>query len=182
VVNPFGANNRGEIIGNASFADEATSAPFLWSKGDFIDLGTFGGTFGEASSINDAGAITGHAATPDPAVHGFLWKKGVLTDIGTVDGDDCSAGFSINLAKQIVGQSFACDGSVSHAFLWENGRIVDLNSLISTDPTCSCKWWAPSITTEKSQVSGYCPTATGTPSCWSRVTTSILASRAATTA
>jgi probable HAF family extracellular repeat protein len=131
MVNPLGANNRGELIGNASFADEATSAPFLWSKGEFIDLGTFGGTFGDAVSINDAGVVTGHAATPDSAVHGFLWKKGVLTDIGTVDGDDCSGGFSINSANQIVGQSFACDGSVSHAFLWENGKIVDLNSLIS---------------------------------------------------
>ena len=130
-VNPLGANNRGQLIGNASFADEQTSHPFLWSKGEFIDLGTFGGTFGDAVSINDAGAITGHAATPDSAVHGFLWKDGVLTDIGTVDADDCSAGFSINSANQIVGQSFACDGSVSHAFLWENGKIVDLNSLIS---------------------------------------------------
>jgi probable HAF family extracellular repeat protein len=55
----------------------------------------------------------------------------VLTDIGTVDGDDCSAGFHINSANQIVGQSFACDGSVSHAFLWERNKIVDLNSLIS---------------------------------------------------
>ena len=131
VVNPFGANNRGQLIGNASFADETTSHPFLWSKGEFIDLGTFGGTFGDAVSINDAGAITGNAATPDSARHGFLWKKGVLTDIGTVDGDDCSAGFSINSANQIVGQSFACDGSVSRAFLWENGKIVDLNGVIS---------------------------------------------------
>ena len=130
-VNPLGANNRGELIGNASFADEQTSHPFLWSKGKWIDLGTFGGTFGDPASINDAGVVTGHAATPDSAVHGFLWKKGVLTDIGTVDGDDCSAGFSINSANQIVGQSFACDGSVAHAFLWENGKIFDLNSLIS---------------------------------------------------
>jgi probable HAF family extracellular repeat protein len=130
-VNPFGANNRGELIGNASFADEATSAPFLWSKGKFIDLGTFGGTFGDANSINDAGAITGHAANPDNSVHGFFWKKGVLSDIGTVDGDDCSVGFNINSANQIVGRSFACDGSVSHAFLWENSKIVDLNRLIS---------------------------------------------------
>ena len=67
-------------------------------------------------------------------MHAFLWKKGVLTDIGTVDGDDCSAGVTINSANQIVGQSFACDGSVSHAFLWENGKIVDLNSLISHGP------------------------------------------------
>jgi probable HAF family extracellular repeat protein len=94
-------------------------------------LGTFGGTFGDAVSINDAGVITGHAATPDNSVHAFLWKKGVLHDIGAVDGDDCSAGISINSANQIVGQSFACNGPVSHAFLWENGRIVDLNRLIS---------------------------------------------------
>jgi probable HAF family extracellular repeat protein len=131
VVSPLGVNNRGELIGNASFPDEATSHPFLWSKGKWIDLGTFGGTFGDANWINDAGAITGHAANPDDSVHGFFWKKGVLTDIGTVDGDDCSVGFSINSANQIVGVSFACDSSVSHAFLWENGKIVDLNSLIS---------------------------------------------------
>lgn len=131
IVNPLGTNNRGELIGNASFADEVTSAPFLWSKGKFIDLGTFGGTFGDANSINDAGVVTGHAANPDNSVHGFLWRKGVLTDIGTVDGDDCSGGFSINSANQIVGLSFACDSSVLHAFLWEKGRIVDLNSLIA---------------------------------------------------
>lgn len=131
IVNPLGANNRGELIGNASFADEVTSHPFLWRQGKFIDLGTFGGTFGDANSINDGGTVTGHAANPDNSVHGFLWKKGVLTDIGTVDGDDCSVGFSINSANQIVGQSFACNGSISHAFLWENGKIVDLNRLIS---------------------------------------------------
>ena len=131
LVSPLGVNNHGELVGNASFAGDVTSAPFLWSKGEFINLGTFGGTFGDAVSINDAGVITGHAGTPDSAVHGFLWKKGVLTDIGTVDGDDCSEGWSINSANQIVGRSFACDGSVAHAFLWENGKIFDLNSLIS---------------------------------------------------
>jgi probable HAF family extracellular repeat protein len=130
IVNPLGANNRGELVGSASFADETTYHPFLWRQGKFIDLGTFAGTFGDAVSINDAGAITGHAANPDSSVHGFLWKNGVLHDIGTVDGDDCSAGFSINSANQIVGQSFACDGSVSHAFLWENGKIVDLNRFV----------------------------------------------------
>jgi probable HAF family extracellular repeat protein len=131
-VNPFGANNRGQLIGNASFADEATFHPFLWSKGKFIDLGTFGGTIGEADWINDAGAVTGQAWTPgNSALHGFLWKKGVLTDIGTVDGDGCSGGLSINSANQIVGFSATCDGSVFHAFLWENGKIVNLNSLIS---------------------------------------------------
>lgn len=132
-VDPFGVNNRGELVGAASFADEATFHPFLWSKGKFIDLGTFGGTFGEADWINEAGVVTGQATTTsdNTVVHAFLWRNGVLTDIGTVDDDDCSGGFSINSASQIVGASSACDGSVVHAFLWENGKIVDLNDLIS---------------------------------------------------
>jgi probable HAF family extracellular repeat protein len=131
LISPLGANNHGQLIGNATFPDETTSHPFLWSKGEFIDLGTFGGWYGDPASINEAGAITGHAATPNGDVHAFLWRKGVLNDIGTVDGDDCSGGFSINSANQIVGLSFRCDGSAWHAFLWEHGDIVDLNSLIS---------------------------------------------------
>lgn len=96
-------------------------------------MGTFGGTFGEAVWINDAGAVTGQATiTGDSAVHGFLWKNGVLTDIGIVDGDSCSDGLSINSANQIVGVSAACNGSVLHAFLRDNGKIVDLNSLIAS--------------------------------------------------
>jgi len=130
-VNPFWANNRDQLVGNASFADEATFHPFLWSNGKFIDLGTFGGTQGEAAWVNDEGEVAGQATTPDSSiVHGFLWKKGVLTDLGTVDGDGCSGGFSINSSRQIVGISGACDGSVLHAFLWEDGGIVDLNTLV----------------------------------------------------
>jgi probable HAF family extracellular repeat protein len=131
-VNPYFANNRDQMVGNASFADEATFHPFLWSDGNFIDLGTFGGTQGEGAWINEAGAVTGQAGTPgNSAVHGFLWRKGVLTDLGTVDGDACSGGLSINSANQIVGVSFACDQSVAHGFLWEEGQIVDLNTLVS---------------------------------------------------
>jgi probable HAF family extracellular repeat protein len=57
----------------------------------------------------------------------------VATDLGTVDGDGCSQAFAINSRSQVVGQSFACDGSIVHTFLWENGSMVDLNSLIPPD-------------------------------------------------
>jgi probable HAF family extracellular repeat protein len=56
----------------------------------------------------------------------------VATDLGTVDGDSCSWARAINSQGQVVGQSFACDGSINtlRAFLWEDGSIVDLNKLI----------------------------------------------------
>jgi probable HAF family extracellular repeat protein len=133
-VNPFWANNRDQLVGNASFPDEMTFHPFFWDKGVFTDIGTFGGNLGEADWVNDAGDVVGQATLPghqDQIVHGFLWKKGVLTDLGTVDGDACSGGLSINSGGQIVGVSFACDGSVVHAFLWEDGEIFDLNTLVA---------------------------------------------------
>jgi probable HAF family extracellular repeat protein len=151
-INPYFANNRDQMVGNASFADEATYHPFLWSDGKFIDLGTFGGTQGEGAWIND-GAVTGQAATPDGAVHAFLWSKGVLTDLGTVDGDTCSGGLSINSANQIVGVSFACDHSVAHAFLFEEGQIVDLNTLVP--PGSDLQLVLPNDINDKGEIAGF---------------------------
>jgi probable HAF family extracellular repeat protein len=148
------------MVGNASFADEATFHPFLWSDGNFIDLGTFGGTQGEGAWINEAGAVTGQAGTPgNSAVHGFLWRKGVLTDLGTVDGDACSGGLSINSANQIVGVSFACDQSVAHGFLWEEGQIVDLNTLVLTGSDIQLQ--LPYDINDKGEIAGFGASANG---------------------
>lgn len=130
-VNPFWANNQGELVGNASLPGETMFHPFLWDGGPLLDLGTFGGDFGDANMVNDTGEIVGAATFPGDVIsHGFLWENGNLTDLGTVDGDGCSNASSINLRRQIVGLSFACDGSDVHAFLWENGQIFDLDTLI----------------------------------------------------
>ena len=57
IVNPLGANNRGELIGNATCRRSNLSS-FSWRQGKFIDLGTFEGTFGDANSINDGATVT----------------------------------------------------------------------------------------------------------------------------
>ena len=59
-----------------------------------------------------------------------------MKDLGTVDGDLCSAGWSINESGQIVGNSapgchFRAGGE--RAFLWERGQIFDLNSFVPLD-------------------------------------------------
>jgi len=129
-VNPFWANNQGQLVGSASLPGEVAFHPFLWGKGVFADLGTFGGDNGEGDWINEAGEVAGSADFPgDQIHHGALWRNGGMTDLGTVDGDPCSRALSINSKAQVVGGSSDCS-TFLHAFLWQNGQIIDLNTRI----------------------------------------------------
>jgi probable HAF family extracellular repeat protein len=105
--------------------------PFLWDHGRLIDLGTFGGNYGSANALNDAGEVAGVAATVD-GVHAFFWKDSVKTDLGTVDGDTCSTGHFMNAKGQVVGASGDCGGVFEkHGFVWQRGgRMIDLNAFV----------------------------------------------------
>jgi probable HAF family extracellular repeat protein len=129
-----GFNNRGQAIGMSDLAGDTVADPFFWDGQNLIDLFTssVGGSPLSPNALNDAGEIAGGAVFPNHPFDAFLWKNGVVTDLGTVDGDGCSWARAMNNRGQVVGQSFACDGSVVHSFLWEDGSIVDLNMLIPT--------------------------------------------------
>ena len=77
------------------------------------DLGTLGGTFGHADSINDAGEVVG-TATPqgDPGLRTFLWRNGVMTNLGTLGSDPDSEAVSINSRGQI-GHTFGTTACVA---------------------------------------------------------------------
>jgi probable HAF family extracellular repeat protein len=113
-------------------AEDLTYHPFLWDKKNGLtDLGTFGGSNGLATWINDAGEVVGEADFPGDATHdAFLWRRSVLLDLGNLGVT--SYGYAINSNSQVVGASRidATPGN-ARAFLWENGGpIVDLNTLI----------------------------------------------------
>jgi probable HAF family extracellular repeat protein len=129
-----GFNNQGQVVGMSNLAGDTVADPFFWDGENLIDLFTssVGGNPLSPTALNDAGEIAGGAVFPKRPFDAFLWKNGVATDLGTVDGDGCSWARAMNNRGQIVGQSFACDGSVVHSFLWEDGSIVDLNALIPT--------------------------------------------------
>src|SRR5262245_44407257 len=77
-------NNRGQIVGDSSFLDDddvEEIRAFLWNRGEFIDLGSFGGLYTEAVDINDRGQVVGNSETSSFEFRPFLWWRGEMMDI-----------------------------------------------------------------------------------------------------
>lgn len=136
----FGINDRGSIVGDAQTAMGERHA-FLFRRPDendngdehgdenavMRDLGTFGGNFSQARSINDRGQIVGRSRLASGQQHAFLYERGRMKDLGTLGGTFSRAEF-INEHGQIVGFSSTVDGDF-HAFLYMAGHMQDLGTL-----------------------------------------------------
>ena len=137
IATPSGLNNRGQLIGSSTTANEEFIDPFLLDRGKLIDL--FTETEGKvitANAINDAGQVVGGGDFSNQGGSQFsavLWQNGVATSLGTLSGDCFSEAFVINSRGQVVGVSYACDTFEERAFLWENGSMIDLNEKVSSD-------------------------------------------------
>ena len=124
------------FFGNSgSFSAGATSGywghPFLVSGGKAIDLGSLGGTYANATAINDSGQVVGWSSlTNNLVTHAFLYVNGKMTDLGTLPGFAGSQATSINAQGQIVGNAYMANGSSFNGFLYSNGVMTNLNSLI----------------------------------------------------
>jgi probable HAF family extracellular repeat protein len=84
------------------------------------DLGTLGGPYSSAYSINDNGQIVGESTNASGYSHAFLWQNDIMTDLGTLTGRADSSALSINNAGQIVGKCYnVLDGyAPPFATLW----------------------------------------------------------------
>ena len=98
------------------------------------DLGTLGGSFSQANSINLVSQVAGASTVVnDTASHAFRWtKRRGMKDLGTLSGGINSSAQAISDAGIIVGVSDYNDpinGLVSHAFADINGKMRDLGTL-----------------------------------------------------
>jgi probable HAF family extracellular repeat protein len=107
------------------------------------DLGTLGGTFSTAGSINNKGWVPGGATIlGDTALHAFLWRKGVMTDLGTLGGPNSIAAYPLNERGQVTGYSdtstpdpngedFCGFGTnlICLPFVWQKGVMSPLPTL-----------------------------------------------------
>jgi probable HAF family extracellular repeat protein len=73
------------------------------------DLGSLGGTSGDAQAVNDGGQITGSSQIPSGVWHAYLWQTKAMSDIHpvTLFGEsDQTFPWGINNAGAVVGQRF----------------------------------------------------------------------------
>ena len=156
----YAINEHGLVVGwsQNGALDPITGVPeyvpAAWRNGQIIDIGTFGGAFGQAAAVNDFGFVVGGAEneTPDPfrlaedwfgiagstELRAFGWSRDRgLFDLGTLGGGGAVA-LSVNSNGQVAGTSFASDvpGPTGipplDPFLWSHGVMIDLGTLGGT--------------------------------------------------
>jgi probable HAF family extracellular repeat protein len=147
------------------------------------DLGTLGGTFGQAFGVNNKGSVVGYATlTGDTSRHAFLWRKGVMTDLGTLGGTDTlpvSVAYSVNDNDEVVGysetsvpdpQTFCVDSLVSLPVLWRNGVITPLPRLGGTNGQASAINNRGQVVgmAESSEIDPTCQTPVIKPAVWEK--------------
>jgi len=154
VTGDLALNQRGQITG-ISFIDDVinpvTGVPtldsFLWDDG-FVDLGTLGGAFTNAFTINNRGQVSGFSdLAGDLEAHAFRWSRGRLRDLGTLGGSFAGGGW-INDSGVVIGASTTPGDTAVRGVIWRGRGIEELGTLDGDD--CSDAF----VVNAKSQVIG----------------------------
>lgn len=139
-----------------------------------VDLGTLGGSFSLAYSINDKGQISGTSTLAgDTAQHAFLFKEGTMVDVGTLGGPNSESFSNANDRTQDSGTaetgitdpnnenfcSFGTNPSLTClGFVWQNGVMTPL-------PAAGGNNGQAAAINDRGIVAGYAELATADPSC-----------------
>jgi probable HAF family extracellular repeat protein len=137
------------------------------------DLGTLpGGTFSQASYVNNRGFVTGVSTLPDGTQHAVVWYTGSITDIAKHEpvGQNSEA-FGINEFGLAMGQTEISTtdpnnenfcgygtGLECRAFIWQNGVMIELPTLGGNNASVG-------EINNRGELAGYAETSTRDPEC-----------------
>jgi probable HAF family extracellular repeat protein len=121
-------NRKGTVAGNSDSSGAGFHA-VIWINKVIQDIGSLGGSYTQATAINDSGMLAGWGYTAGNfEIHAWV---GNLQDIGTLGGTFSQAN-GINNNGVVVGFSYTTGDADSHAFVWTSTHgMVDLNSLLA---------------------------------------------------
>jgi uncharacterized membrane protein len=130
----YGINNKGDIVGSASFASHPERG-WVLTNGSFKFFGVPNNGFSSyATGINDSNQVVGYYYTGiDYIQHGFLYSGGAFTVIDP-PGSAGTACWKINNAGVILGR-YVDANYVVHVFTLANGTytIIDYPGAAATD-------------------------------------------------
>jgi probable HAF family extracellular repeat protein len=103
----------------------AFTSPTVAQTYTITDIGTLGGTYSAAFSINDYGEVVGYSATADGEIHAFRYFNGTLLDLNTLGGEESYA-YAITDSGIVLGDSRTFSGKY-HPFMGApNSPLFDL--------------------------------------------------------
>ncbi len=87
MVQNWGINNAGAIVGTTNVGDVATAA--IWQNGTVTALPSLPlgpEVFGQAYGVNDSGVVVGYSETSPARLRAVSWTNGVAEDLGNLLG------------------------------------------------------------------------------------------------
>ena len=120
----FGINNYGDIVGEAGALDGKRHAA-LWTDGQVIDNGPYGGTY--ALEINNLQQVIINDSTGTRA---YLWQDRECVQLPGLNPADSAYAEGINDAGHIVGRTYVYALREHHSCMWQDGIVTDLTEAI----------------------------------------------------
>jgi uncharacterized membrane protein len=135
-------NDRLQVVGQFTSNDNSKGHPFYWSLfAGLTSLGTLGGGYGKAMSVNNSGTVVGESSVDDVVVHGFTYewpdfqafKNFAAMKDASPAAPNTSSLQGISDSGETVGAVHLDSATQSFAELGESGAYYDLNALNKSD-------------------------------------------------